>query len=137
MSGPPVCDNSWQAAQRADTSAAGHVLHLVDEQGDPDAEVGGDRGGLGEQFGEVDLEITGVRPAALGGHVDAQRDADRGSLGRLGVAQGEGLEDAEEVLDPVRSAMAGREFPHGHVHRGRDRPPDRLVRPGLDLAGPP
>jgi hypothetical protein len=28
-----------------------NVLHLVDEQGDPDAEIGGHRRGLGEQFG--------------------------------------------------------------------------------------
>jgi hypothetical protein len=33
--------------------------------------------------------------------------------------------------------VPGREFPHGHVQRGRDRAPDRLVRPGFDLAGAP
>ena len=36
----------------------GNVLHLVDEQGDPDAEVAGYRGGLGEQFGQVHFEIA-------------------------------------------------------------------------------
>ena len=108
MSGPPVCDNSWQA-RRGRYVGRRHVLHLIDEQGDPDAEVGRDRGGLGEQFREVDLEVTGIRPAALSGHVDAQRHGDRGPLGCLGVAQGEGLEDAEEILDPVRGAMPGRE----------------------------
>ena len=88
----------------------GHILHLVDEQGDPDAQVGRDRGGLGEQFREVDLQVAGICPAALGGHVNAQRDGDRGPLGRLGVAQGEGLEDTEEVLDPVRGANSPRQI---------------------------
>ena len=35
-----------------------HVLHLVDEQGDADAEVGRHRGGFGEELGEVDLQVT-------------------------------------------------------------------------------
>jgi hypothetical protein len=113
------------------------VLHLVDEQGDPDPEVPGHRGGLGEQLVQVHLEVAGVGPAALEGGVDAERDRDRGPLGQLGVALGEGLEHAEEVLHPVRGAVPGREFAHRHVQRARHRPPDRLVRPGLDLAGAP
>ena len=137
MSGPPTWESSWQAAQSADTSWRGHVLHLVDEQGDADAQVGGDRGGVGEQLGQVDLEVARVGPAAGGGHVDAELGADRGSLGRLRVAQRERLEHAEEVVDPVRRAVPGRELADRHVQRARDRAADGLVGPRLELARSP
>src|ERR1700728_345402 len=41
----------------------GHVLHLVHEERDAHREVGGDRGRVGQQFGQVDLEVTGIGPA--------------------------------------------------------------------------
>ena len=48
-----------------------HVLHLVDEQRDAAADVGGHAGGVAEQLDEVDLHVAGVGPAGRGGHVDA------------------------------------------------------------------
>ena len=112
------------------------VLHLVDENGDARTEVGGDRCGLGEQLGQVDLQVAGIGAATDGRHVDAQMRDER-PLGSLRVARGEGLEHAEEVLDPVRRPVPWRQFPDRHVQRASDRPADRLVGPRLDLAGPP
>ena len=59
------------------------------------------------------------------------------ALGRLRVAGGEGLEHAEEVLDAVGRPVPWRKFADRHMQRARYRPPDRLIRPGLDLAGSP
>jgi len=89
-----------------------------------------------EQFGQVNLQVAGVGAAAHGRHVDAQVRGER-ALRRPGVAGREGLQHAEEMLDPVRGAVPGRQFPHRHVQRGGDRPADRLFRPGLDLPGSP
>ena len=41
------------------------------------------------------------------------------------------------MLDLIGRSVPGRQFPHRHVQRGGDRPPDRLLRPRLDLARPP
>ena len=122
-------------AQRRDVRGL-HVLHLVDEQRDPDAEVSGHRGGVGQQLGQVDLQVARVGPAAHGRDVDAQLGDDR-ALGAAGVAGGERLEHAQEVIDPVRRPVPGRQLADGHVQRAGDRPPDRLLGPGLDLAGAP
>ena len=47
------------------------VLHLVDEQGDAAADVGGDAGGVAEQLDQVDLHVAGVGAAGRGRDVDA------------------------------------------------------------------
>ena len=52
-------------------------------------------------------------------------------------AQRERLEHAEELVDPVGRAVPRRQLADRHVQRGGDRPAQRLVRPGLDLAGAP
>ena len=41
------------------------------------------------------------------------------------------------MIDPVRCPVPGRQLSHGHVQGPGNRPPDRLIRPGLDLAGTP
>jgi hypothetical protein len=89
-----------------------------------------------EQLGQVDLQVTGVGAAPDRRHVDAQVRGER-ALGGLRVAGGEGLEHAEELLDPVRRPVPRRQFPDRHVQGARDRPADRLLRPRLDLAGAP
>ena len=52
-----------------------HVLHLVDEQRDAAADVGGHAGGVAEQLDQVDLHVAGVGPAGGGGDVDARLPA--------------------------------------------------------------
>ena len=113
------------------------VLHFVDEQRDPDAQVGGDRRGVGEQLGQVDFEVPGIGATPRGGHVDAQLNRHRGALGRLRVAERERLEHGQELLDTVGRAMPRGELTHRHVQGGRDRAPDRLLGPRLDLPGAP
>ena len=49
-----------------------HVLHLVDEQRDPAADVGGDPGGVAEQLDQVDLHVAGVGPPGGRRDVDAR-----------------------------------------------------------------
>jgi hypothetical protein len=53
------------------------------------------------------------------------------------VAQRERLEDAEELVDPRGVAVTRDELTDGEVQRGGQRPAQRLVRAGLDLAGAP
>ena len=128
-------------AERGDVLGA-DVLHLVDEDGDAGADVGGDRRRVAEQLDQVDLDVAGVGASAAGRHVDAGLPA-VAQLGRRAAAPGgsgalrERLEYAEERVDPVRGAVPGRQFADRHVQRGGDRPAQRLVRPGLDLAGAP
>ena len=47
------------------------VLHLVDEDRDAPAHVGGQAADVGEQLDQVDLDVAGVGPAGDGGGVDA------------------------------------------------------------------
>jgi len=130
----PARDDS---AARAIEDAAGEWFSPRD---DPDADVSEDGYDEYDEYEDAEDDdplAAGIRPAALGRDVDAERDRDRGPLGCLRVAERERLEHAEEVLDPVRGPVPGREFAHRHVQRGRDRPADRLIRPGLDLPGAP
>jgi hypothetical protein len=79
-------------------------------------------------------------PAPRHRHVDSQladRGDPRGSLGGLGVPGEEGLEHAEEVVDPLRGPVSRCQLPHRHVQRAADRPADRLLGPGLDLPRSP
>ncbi len=122
-------------AERGDVGRA-HVLHLVHEQGDAHGEVSRDRGRVGQQLGEVDLEVAGVGAAARRRDVDAQLRRIR-PLRRGRVTDGERLEHAEEVIDPVRRPVPGRELADRHVQRRGYGPPDRLVRPRLDLPRAP
>ena len=72
-------------ARRAQRGHVGrrNVLHLVDEQRDPDPEVGRHRRGVGQQLGQVDLQVARIGAAADRGDVDAQlRDVPLGAAGR-------------------------------------------------------
>ena len=114
-----------------------HVLHLVDEQRDAAADVGGHAGGVAEQLDEVDLHVTGVGPPGRGGHVDARLPpVAHLRVGRLSPL-GERLDDAEDLVDRFLVAVAGPEFTQRHVQRRGDRPAQRLLGAGLDLPGAP
>jgi hypothetical protein len=123
-------------AQRRDVVRA-QVLHLVDEQGDAGAYVGGQVRDLGEQLDEIDLDVAGVGAAGGHGHVDAGLPAvaQLGSLGR--GAQRERLEHAEDLLDPAGRAVADGDVADRPVQRGRQRAAQVRLGPGLDLAGAP
>ena len=123
-------------AQRRDVVRR-HVLHLVDQQRDARADVLRQLRDLGEQLHQVDLDVTGVRPADRRGHVDA-RLPPVAQLRVLGVGpQRERLQHAEHGLHPV-----GRAVPHGQVadrpvQRGRQRAAQPGLGPCLDLPGAP
>jgi hypothetical protein len=95
------------------------------------------KSGVAEQLDQVDLHVAGVGPPGGGGHVDAGLPA----VAHLGVRRclslGEGLEDAEHLLDRLLVAVARTQLAQRHVQGGGDRPAQRLLRPGLDLAGAP
>ncbi len=112
------------------------ILHLIDEERDPDADVPRDSGGVAEQLHQIDLDVAGIRPAARRRYVDARLPA-VADLPAGGLAQRERLEYAEELLDPLGIAVPAGEFPHGHVQGAGDRPSKGLLGPGLDLARPP
>jgi hypothetical protein len=123
-------------AQRRDVVHL-EVLHLVDEQGDADADVGGELGHHPEQLDEVDLDVPGVGPAGAHRGVDAGLPAVLELRVGRGGPQRERLEDAEGLLDAVRGAVADGEVAHGAVQRGRERAAQVGVRAGLDLARAP
>ena len=54
---------------------APHVLHLVDEQCDPDSEIRRHRRGVEKQLGQVDLDVPGVRAPPCCRSVDARLPA--------------------------------------------------------------
>jgi hypothetical protein len=70
-------------------------------------------------------------------------DVDAGvpPVAQLGVGRdgprAEGLQHPEELVDPVRRAVVRGQLTDRHVQRGGDRAAQRLVRPGLYLAGSP
>src|SRR5260370_18845571 len=53
---------------------------------------------LFRSLGEIDLQVAGIGPPALGGHVDAQPDRDRAALGGLRVVQRERSEEHTSEL---------------------------------------
>ena len=78
---PPLWESSWQAAQSAETSAGRTSCISSMNSAMPDPQVGGQRGGVEEQLGQVDLHVAGVGAALRRGHVDAGLPARR-ALGR-------------------------------------------------------
>jgi hypothetical protein len=113
------------------------VLHLVDQQCHPGADVGGQIGDRGEQLQQVDLDITGIGPAGDGRRVDARLPAiPQFGVSRCG-AQREGLQDSEYLVNPVRGAVAQREITHRPVQCGRQWAAQPAVRSGFDFAGAP
>ena len=140
MSGAPCWLISWHAPHRAASSGGGDVLHLVDEQRDADSEVAAQRGHVGEQLDQVELEVAGVGTAPGGGDVDGRLPsrAARGLLALLQPgAQRERLEHPGDLVDPVGVAVAVADLAHGGVDGLGERQPQRLVGAGLDLAGAP
>ena len=89
-----------------------------------------------KQLDEVDLDVAGVGPSGDGRHVDARAATCSRSLapGR-GVAQREGLDDAEHVVDVLAPRVA--ELAHGLVRGRGERSAQPLVGARLELAGAP
>ena len=121
-------------AQRRDVVGA-EVLHLVDEDADALADVGGEAAEVGEQLDEVDLDVAGVGPAAHGGRVDARAPLVLELRVRPGVAVGERLHHPEHVVD--RLLVAVTELAHRLVQRAAQRTAQALAGAGLELAGAP
>ena len=108
-----------------------HVLHLVDEQRDAAADVGGHARGVAEQLDEVDLHVAGVGPAGRGRDVDARLPAVADlRVRRAPAAQRERLEDAEDLLDRLLVPVPRPELAQRHVQRRGDRTAQRLLRAG-------
>ena len=135
MTGSDAWPISWHAAHSAETSSGPEVLHLVDEDRDTLADVGGQATDVAEQLDQVDLDVAGVGATADGGCVDARVPAVAQLRVRAGVALGERLDDAEHVGDVVGLRMA--ELADGGVQRRAERSAQGLVGPGLELAGAP
>ena len=121
-------------ADRRDVLGA-EVLHLVDEDGDPPAEVGGQAADVGEELDEVDLDVAGVGAPLDGGSVDAGVPHFTQLGARLGVALREGLDDTEDVLDLLLLRVA--ELADRLVQRARQRPAQAELGACLELAGAP
>ena len=128
--GEPGADDDQRRALLGELVAGGadrrdvvglHVLHLVDEQRDAAADVGGHAGGVAEQLDEVDLHVAGVGPAGRGGDVDARLPAVADLRVARRLPQGEGLEDAEDLLDRLLVLVARPELAQRHVQRRGDR----------------
>ena len=131
---PGLADLVAGRAQRRHVVGA-EVLHLVDEDRDPLALVGGQAAEVGEELDEVDLDVAGVGAPAHRGGVDARAPLVLEPGARSGVALGEGLDDAEHVVDAVGVAVA--ELADRLVQGPAERPAQPLVGPRLELAGPP
>ena len=135
MTGRPDWLSSWHAAHSAETSSGAEVLHLVDEDADALADVGGEAAEVGEELDQVDLDVAGVGAAADGGRIDAGAPLVLELGAGAGVAVGEGLDHAEHVVDRVLVAVP--ELAHRLVQRAAQRTAQALAGPGLELAGAP
>jgi hypothetical protein len=124
-------------AQRRDIVGQ-QVLHLVDEDRDALAGVGGQSRDIAQQLDQVDLDVPRVGPPADHRHVDARLPPRRRLAGPLrgrGLALREGLQHAEDV--PLTVLVRAGQLADRQVQRRRQRMPQRLVGPGLELAGTP
>ena len=134
MSGAASWLSSWHAAHR--DVGGSEVLHLVDEDGNSDADIGGKGRGVEQQFDEVDLDIAGVGAARSGRYVDAWLPPLPHAL--VGSrAQRECLEHPQELVDSLRVSVRGRDTADRHVQRRRQWPAELLIGPRLDLPGTP
>ena len=127
------------AAQGAELGP-GDVLHLVDEQGDADAQVAGEGRHVGEQLDQVQLEVAGVRASLggddVGGWLPAVLAGARLAVLELG-AQRERLQYAGHLVDPVGVAVPVGQLADSRMHGLGERKPQRLVGARLELAGAP
>ncbi len=124
-------------AQRGDVGL-GDVLHLVDEDGDPDADVAGDAGCVDEQFDQVDLDVAGVGAAGARGHVDARLPP----LPELRAPSGadrraKAFSTPRKASTRVGSRCRGVSSRTAICSSAGQRAPKRLVGTGLDLPGAP
>ena len=131
---PRLADLVAGRAQRGDVVGA-EVLHLVDEDRDALADVGGQPADVGEQLDQVDLDVAGVGPALHGGHVDAGLHWSRS------LASAPASRWAKDLITPstwsTSSGLRVAELAHRLVQRAGQRPAQPLVGAGLELAGAP
>ena len=121
-------------AQRGHVVGA-EVLHLVDEDRHAAPDVAGQPADVAQQLDQVDLDVTGVRPAAHDRRVDARVPLVLEPRSGPGVALGEGADHAEHLVGVVGSRVP--ELAHRLVQRRRERSAQPLVGAGLELAGAP
>ena len=119
---PRLGDLVNRRTQRRDVLGS-EVLHLVDEDRDPPARLGGQPTDVGQQLDEVDLDIPGVGTTRDGGGGDAgvPAVAQPGGPSRsaAGLTLGERLDHTECVVDGLPGAQP--ELAHGLVQRRRQR----------------
>ena len=121
------------SAERGDVLRV-EVLHLVDEEGDPLADVRGEPADVGEQLHEVDLDVAeSARPDTAGTSMPGCHLSR--SLAPGGTPQRERLDDAEHVVDLVAARMT--QLANGLVGSSRQRPAQPLIGPRLELACAP
>ena len=141
MSGSPDWEISWQAAHRAETSSGPRSCissmktatpRPVSEAMPPRSESSSTR--------SISMSPESARPWTAGTVMPGFHRSRSfvavaaTALRRLALALGEGLDDAERVVPRA----AGRAELADRLVQGRgERAPQRLVGPGLELAGPP
>ena len=108
------------------------ILHLVDEQRDPDLELGGRLTDVDEQLGQVGLQVAGVGAAAFGLDVDADGEA---PVRRR--AQREGLEHAQRAFEAVPPLSPAVRRAHRLIQRLRGESAERRVASRFDLRDDP
>ena len=128
----PCCEISWQAAHSADDVVGAEVLHLVDEHGDavPAAGRPARATSASSSTRSISMSPESARPGTAGTSMPGCHGPVLAAL-----ALREGLDHAQDV--PRLVVVAAGQLAHGEVQRPGQRPADRLVGPGLELAGAP
>jgi hypothetical protein len=121
-------------AERRDVVGA-EVLHFVEEDRDTTSGVGREPADIGEQFHQVDLDVTGVGASTRGRDVDAGTPLVFESRARARISLGEGPNHTEHLVDRVLIRVA--EFAYGLMQRTAQRTAQPLVGAGFEFAGPP
>src|SRR6185437_12547172 len=124
------------------------ILHLVDEQRDSAAGSGRKPGNIDQELNQVDLDVAGIGPAENRRDIDTRLPRPRQSAVRPGpggrplvpgtaraVALRERLEHAQDM--PALRGGDAAQLTDRDVQSGRERPPQRLVGPRLELAAAP
>ena len=111
------------------------VLHLVDEDPDPLAEVGCESADVGEELDQVDLDVAGVRAPPHRGHVDPGTPLVAQLRAGAGLPLCEGADHPEHVVDRLGLGMP--ELADRLVQGTGQGAAQPLVGPRLELAGPP
>ena len=112
----------------------GKVLHLIEEDRHPSAGVRGEPADIGKQFDEVDLDVPRVGAAGHRGGVDTGVPALADATARV-LPLRKGLDHAQHVRRLGVVGMA--QLADRLMDRRTEGAAQRLIRPRLQLAGPP